>query len=130
MSPGARRWLVGAALLVVLAAHASTRLESLRQIGLEERQFWSDTFRYSLAALAGHGLRPVQFAGVPESIPLQRFLTLQAPALSREDFDGYFSLPESEPVTPPVGITDASDEHLPWPLYTTRILDLWTGTGL
>ena len=130
MSPGARRWLVGAALLVVLAAHASTRLESLRQIGLEERQFWSDTFRYSLAALAGHGLRPVQFAGVPESIPLQRFLTLQAPALSREDFDGYFSLPESAPVTPPVGITDASDEHLPWPLYTTRILDLWTATGL
>ena len=130
MSPRARRWLVGSALLAVLIVHAFTRLESLRQIGLEERQFWSDTFRYSLAALAGHGLRPVKFAGIPESIPLQKFLSLQAPSVTPEEFNAYFSLAESEPVIPPVGITDASDEHLPWPLYTTRILDLWTATGL
>lgn len=130
MTARIRGWCIGSALAALLLAHLFTRLESLRQIELDQRQFWSDTFRYSLAALAGHGLRPVKFAGVPESIPLQRFLSLQAPRISPEQFNAYFSLPESAPLTPPVGIADASDEHLPWPLYTTRILDLWTATGL
>ena len=130
MTPSYRRLGIGAVLAVVLLCHWFTRVESIRQIELDQRQFWADTFRYSLSALAGQGLRPVRFAGVPQSIPLQKFLSLRSASLSREEFDAYFSLPESAPLTPPVGITDISDEHLPWPLYTTRILDLWTATGL
>ena len=105
MTPGYRRLGIGAVLAVVLLCHWFTRVESIRQIELDQRQFWADTFRYSLSALAGQGLRPVRFAGVPQSIPLQKFLSLRSASLSREEFDAYFSLPESAPLTPPVGIT-------------------------
>ncbi len=130
MLPTRRRLVISLALVCLLAAHVATRFEAIRQIPLNKRHFWSESFRYSLAALAGHGLKPFSFAGVPESIPLQDFLGLRKATLSTADFEAFFNLPDSVPVEPPVGIADISDEHLAWPVYTTRVLELWSTTIL
>ena len=45
MTPGYRRLGIGAVLAVLLLCHWFTRVESIRQIELDQRQGWADTFR-------------------------------------------------------------------------------------
>lgn len=116
-------------LAAITLAHIATRLEALRQYPLNKRQFYPETFRYSLAVMAGHGLRPVPFSGDPTSIPLQDFLSLQADSISPDDFARWQSAPH-DTTWPMERFLTYEDQHMAWPLYTTRVLDLLAAAGI
>lgn len=122
-----------AAQLLLLAAitlvHIATRLESFRQYSLSKRQFYPETFRYSLAVMAGLGLRPIPFSGDPSSIPLQDFLALQADSISPADFAAWKGAPHETTGSMDRFLT-YEDQHMTWPLYTTRVLDLLAAAGI
>ena len=116
-------------LAAITLAHIATRLESLRQYSLSKRQFYPETFRYSLAVMAGFGLRPIPFSGDASSIPLQDFLALQADAISPADFAAWKNAPH-ETSGPMDRFLTYEDQHMTWPLYTTRVLDLLAAAGI
>ncbi len=116
-------------LAAITLAHIATRMESLRQYSLGKRQFYPETFRYSLAMMAGFGLRPIPFSGDPASIPLQDFLALQADSIPSADFATWKNSPH-ETTGPMNRFLTYEDQHMTWPLYTTRVLDLLAAAGV
>lgn len=116
-------------LAVISLAHIATRLESLRQYSLSKRQFYPETFRYSLAVMAGLGLRPIPFSGDPSSIPLQDFLAFQSDSISPGDFAAWKAAPHETSGSMERFLT-YEDQHMTWPLYTTRVLDLLVAAGI
>lgn len=122
-------------LALITVAHVATRFESLRQYPLGKRLFFPESFRYSLAVMAGFGLNPIPFSGDPSSIPLQDFLALQADTISSEGFAAWKSA-KHQAIDDVGSILTYEDQHLTWPLYTTRVLDLlvaaciWSVAGI
>ena len=110
-------------LALITMAHVATRLESLRQYPLGKRLFFPESFRYSLAVMAGLGLNPVPFSGDPTSIPLQDFLAVQSEGISAQEFEAWKQSRLSAETVHDSPLT-YEDQHLTWPLYTTRVLDL------
>ena len=110
-------------LALITMAHVATRLESQRQYPLGKRLFFPESFRYSLAVMAGLGLNPVPFSGDPTSIPLQDFLAVQSEGISAQEFEAWKQSRQSAETVHDSPLT-YEDQHLTWPLYTTRVLDL------
>ena len=116
-------------LALITMAHVATRLESLRQYPLGKRLFFPESFRYSLAVMAGLGLNPVPFSGDPTSIPLQDFLAVQSEGISAQEFEAWKQSRLSAETVHDSPLT-YEDQHLTWPLYTTRVLDLLVAAAI
>jgi len=116
-------------LALITVAHIATRLESLRQYPSGKRLYFPESFRYSLAVMAGLGLNPVPFSGDPTSIPLQDFLAMQAEAITAPEFEAW---KQSRQTAKPANDSPLTyeDQHLTWPLYTTRVLDLLVAAAI
>lgn len=126
-SPWASRLLPGCwqavVLVVLLGVHLVIRLYHSHQLPLtlDTRHDYSRSYGYAMSLAMGHGFADVPAVGTPEAKPVDDFLAMRVPRISREELRAYAAAMPDPAQDPWVGIYSS--------LATTRVLDMYV-TGI